>query len=46
MSVQLPFTMLRKPYEDFLRLGRVQVVRWVSTPETAVLVQDWAQRQG
>jgi hypothetical protein len=44
MSVQLPFAVLRKPYEDFLRLGRVQVVRWTSTPERAVLVRDWAQR--
>jgi hypothetical protein len=44
MSVQLPFALLRKHYQDFLNLGRIQVMRWVPTKETAILLLDTAQR--
>jgi hypothetical protein len=46
VSVQLPFELLRQPYQDFLRYGKFQVVRWVPTSKTAVLVPDWPKRQG
>ena len=46
MSVHLPFALLRKPREDFLHHGRVQVVRWVPTPETAVLMRTGLSGKG
>ena len=39
MSVHLPNLLLRKPYEDFLQNEQVQVVRWVPTIDTAILVK-------
>lgn len=41
MSVQLPFSLLREPYSEYLERGVTQEVLWVPTPETAVHVPTW-----
>lgn len=44
MSVQLPFSLLRSPYADYLETGVTQEFTWVPTPDTAVHVPDWQHR--
>jgi hypothetical protein len=44
MSVQLPFSVLCKPYAAYVEQGVTQEVMWVPTPETAIHVPDWARR--
>jgi hypothetical protein len=41
MSVQLPFSLLCKPYCNYLELGVTQEVMWVPKPDTAIHVPDW-----
>jgi hypothetical protein len=41
MSVQLPFSLLRQPYSNYLRLGVTQEVKWVPTQDSAFHVPDW-----
>lgn len=44
MSAQLPFSLLRTPYADYLQTGVTQELMWVPTPDTAVHVPDWQRR--
>jgi hypothetical protein len=42
MSVQLPFSLLRKPYVKYLETGVTQELTWIPTPDTAVHVPRWS----
>jgi hypothetical protein len=42
MSVQLPFSLLREPYADYLETEVTQELTWIPTPHTAVHVPGWS----
>jgi hypothetical protein len=45
MCVQMPFSLLRAPYLDYLRRGKPQDAMWLPTEDTALYIPDWAQRE-